>query len=352
MIALKIARSDRLRAVSGVIGALILFVMLFTVGTSYFVFVNTNNSRFSQAFFNGSSAVLSRLSENLVLTTLLYRNHIGVYWNNTGGIGVNATGLYVLDKIGTVMVCMGVGLPNSCAKVVFPYVDPGKGSGIVDTGYTPASGTTYIIKLVSQRGSVFTATYPPSSVSLAAQALSSGAIGDLYLAFHSLKWYTIVTCNTNQNCLQNPQPGFSVPASATYNPIAFSITVTNLNSQQQNITLDKYTFMTQFVPCTTGCGNQPTYTWFLVSNSSNVLSPFTGITLFYNRPVTLVFASQSAGTLTLCSGNSCPRFPSGTITFGFIISHGCLGISQSRCLSSPTYDNYGQVAPYVSTLYY
>jgi hypothetical protein len=345
------------RAVSGVVGAMILFAMLFTVGFGFFSFQLNNDSNFANTFFTSSGLLSNRISESLTVNTLLYNSHIGVYLNNTGGVPVNVTSLYLLDQSGSVLKCMGVGLPKSnCATgSPFPiYINVGKGSLKIDTGFTPSSGTTYAVKVVTKTGNIFAGTYPQATVSLAAQALASGAIGDLYLQFHSYTWYKVVSCNVNQWCLQKQGLGFSLPASATSSPIAFSISVTNLNSQQKNITLDQYSYLTQFVPCTTGCGNQPTFTWFIVSNitlnGQNILQPLSSIVLQYNQPTTLIFASRSAGTVSPCSGNNCPGFSSGTVTFGFIITHGCLGISQSKCGS--TTDNYGQVAPYVSSLYY
>jgi len=126
------------------------------------------------------------------------------------------------------------------------------------------------------------------------------------------------------------------------------MSVTNLNSLHQNITLDQYTLMTEFVPPVPGFGggSATAYAWYIVSNSSTVLSAYSKFTLFYNRPVTLVFASSSAGTLVPYA----PLILSGTITYGFLVSHGCQAIKQSNCQS--TTDNYGQVSPYVSTLYY
>ena len=339
------------RSVSGIIAAVFLFVMLFTVGTSYFMFIDSVNTLSDQAYLTRVNQQNSARLENLFLTTTLLSNgHIGVYGNNTGGIGVNITSLYVFDA-GTKIMCEGIGMPTGLGCIngsPFPaYVNPGMGTPIFDTGVTPVSGHKYTVTIVTAKGSTFSTTYPGGNiVQNAMNAIASGAIGDLYISFHSFKWYTITTCNGSNWCLNLQGPGFSIPASSTNSYIAFSISVTNLNSLQKNITLDPYTYLTQFIPCTTGCGSQPTKTWFIVSNSSTVLYPYSPITLLYNQPVTLVFASDSPGILTF----SAPKFPSNTVTFGFIVSHGCICLTQSRCTT--TTDNYGQVAPYISTLYY
>src|SRR5207244_10987110 len=98
-------------------------------------------------------------------------------------------------------------------------------STTVNTALLIVSGT-YTIKVLTQRGNAFPATYPPSPVSLAEQSLASGAIGDLYIAFHSFTWYKVVTCNVTQQCLQRQGNGFAIPASSTSLPIAFSMSVT------------------------------------------------------------------------------------------------------------------------------
>jgi len=332
--------------VAGIISAVILFSMLFSVGTGYFLFVNTTNTFYVKSLSDRTSAMQAQLNEVLdVVSAAGSNNHLTLTVTNNAAISTNITGVLLIDP-NKVLYTYGVGLSSNTTPALPIGLSQG-GSATVDTSLLVVAGT-YTIKVLTQRGNAFSATYPPSPVALAEQALSSGAFGDLFVAFHSFTWYKVVICNVNQKCLQKQANGFAIPATSTTSPIAFSISVTNLNSAQQNITLDQYTLMTEFVPPVPGFGggSATAYAWYIVSNSSTVLSAYSKFTLFYNRPVTLVFASSSAGTLIPYA----PVILSGTITYGFLVSHGCQAIKQSNCQS--TTDNYGQVSPYVSTLYY
>ena len=320
--------------------------MLFSVGTGYFLFVNTTNTFYVKSLSDRTSAMQAQLNEGLdVVSTAGSNNHLTLTVTNNAAIGTNITGVLLIDP-NKALYTFGVGLSSNTTPALPIGLSQG-GSATVDTSLLIVAGT-YTIKVLTQRGNAFSATYPPTAVALAEQALASGVIGDLFIAFHSFTWYKVVTCNITQQCLQKQGNGFAVPATSTTAPIAFSMTVTDLNPLRLNITLDQFTLMTEFVPPVPGFGggSANSYAWYIVSNNTNVLSAYSKFTLFYNRPVTLVFASSSAGTLVPYA----PVILSGTITYGFLVSHGCQGMKQASCQS--TTDNYGQVSPYVSTLYY
>ncbi|TLX99252.1 MAG: hypothetical protein E6K95_09865 [Thaumarchaeota archaeon] len=331
---------------AGIISAVIMFSMLFSVGTGYFLFVNTTNTFYVKSLSDRTSAMQAQLNEALgVVSAAGSNNHLTLTVTNNAAISTNITGVLLIDP-NKALYTFGVGLSSNTTPALPIGLSQG-GSATVDTSLLIVAGT-YTIKVLTQRGNAFSATYPPSAVALAEQALASGVIGDLYIAFHSFTWYKVVTCNGTQQCLQKQGNGFAIPATSTTAPIAFSMTVTDLNQLRQNITLDQFTLMTEFVPPVPGFGggSANSYAWYIVSNNTNVLSAYSKFTLFYNRPVTLVFASSSAGTLVPYA----PVILSGTITYGFLVSHGCQGMKQASCQS--TTDNYGQVSPYVSTLYY
>src|SRR2546426_12432170 len=334
------------KGVAGIISAVIMFSMLFSVGTGYFLFVNTTNTFYVKSLSDRTSAMQAQLNEALVVASAAgSNNHLTLTVTNNAAISTNITGVLLIDP-NKALYTFGVGLSSNTTPALPIGLSQG-GSATVDTALLVVAGT-YTIKVLTQRGNAFSATYPPTAVVLASQALGSGAFGDLFISFHSFTWYKVVTCNVTQKCLQKQGNGFALPASSTTLPIAFSISVTDLNPLRQNITLDKYSLMTEFVPPVPGFGggSANSYAWYIVSNTTNVLSAYSPFTLFYNTPVTLVFASSTAGLLTPYA----PVIVSGTTTYGFLVSHGCQGIKQVNCM--PTTENYGQVAPYVSTLYY
>ncbi len=255
------------KGVAGIISAVILFSMLFSVGTGYFLFVNTTNTFYVKSLSDRTSAMQAQLNEVLeVVSAAGTNNHLTLTVTNNAAISTNITGVLLIDP-NKVLSTFGVGLSSNTTPALPIGLSQG-GSATIDTALLVVAGT-YTIKVLTQRGNAFSATYPPSAVSLASQALGSGAFGDLFIAFHSFTWYKILTCNINQKCLLKQANGFAIPATSTTSPIAFSISVTNLNSAQQNITLDQYTLMTQFVPPVPGFGggSANSYAWYIVQAS-------------------------------------------------------------------------------------
>ncbi|MDG6902095.1 MAG: hypothetical protein JRM80_09060 [Nitrososphaerota archaeon] len=360
-------RSRRKRAISGIIGAVILFTMLFTIGTEYFIFVNNTNNLETQSLVNRGNAIATKIEENIGVTASLSpKGYLQFYYNDTGGQAVNITSIMVLSSSGAILDCYGVSLPSSqsCGNTTpaLPQVaNPGAGaprSGYIVTGYSYSTGSV-IIKLLASDGSVFTSTYPPNSVSLASQALSSGAIGDLYLTFHSFTYYVITGCDTSTSsyCLGTSGSGFVIPAGV--GDIGFAVSMTNLNPEHDSIVLDQFTLIYQ--NSFYGNAHQNFVAWYVVSNqSNNIDNTYAPIVLAYDIPTTVVFASSQCISASSgpndCSGNAFAvgSSPSSayTISANFIISHGWEA-PPPVSLSSLSYSkvNYGQDAPFVSTLY-
>jgi hypothetical protein len=222
------------------------------------------------------------------------------------------------------------------------------------------------LELFTSNGNVFSATYPLTGVSLAAQALSSGAIGDLYLAFQSYYYYTVTSgggCPTGAPysgyCLNLQGKAFSINSANTgpnYN-VAFSIRITDLNQQHSNIVLDPYTLMS-LVP-ESGRGSLSYTNWFIISNLTvsgyrTILSAYTPLVLTYGVPVSVVFAASAPQTSGINFGISYLQatgtIAAGTTTPVFMVSHGCEGSGITTCTASAS--NYGQNSPYVTTLFY
>ena len=354
----------RRRGISGIIAAVMLFAMLFSVGTSYFLFVNNNNFLYSQAASNRNSATQNALAENAAVSTSINAGNSVITFtvDNIGGVSLNVTSLFITSSTNTIVFCQpGSASPCPTLPVV---VDAGATSNAVSTGVRYSSPTTYVIKIVTQRGNTFSATYPPTATTLAAQALSSGAIGDLYLSFGSYTWYQVTTTScssTSTYCLESGALAFAIPRAYTTSStnVAFSVTVTDLNPSQLNITLDPYTQIAQFFPPSNskGGGTAGETSWYIVNiaNGNDINATYSPIVLLYDQPVTLYFASSAA----IAGGKSfAPQSVSssgsgisaGSTAIVFIVSHGCKGKTLSSC-NTNTY-NYGQNSPYVTTLYY
>ena len=320
---------------------------------------------YSEALTNRGNAINDRLNENLLVNTETVNNHVGVLINNTGGISTNITSMYILSQSGTVLSCLGKGMPDDCENSNPPLpvvVTPQKSSPTIDTMYTHVAGVD-IIKVVTQRGNVFTSYYPPSGSSLAASQLASlftsGVFGSLFLVFASYTYFSVApggTCppaggGNSGSCLTNLGQAFQISASfVSSNNIAFSATFTNVDPKQSNITLDKYTSILEYWPVGSSFRTARAY---IISNiTKTIQSQFTPIVLYYNKPVTIVFGSASPGAFSPISFSGSNAPSSGTIAAVNIVSHGWKAISYAKIIgASPPGGNYGQNSPYVATLY-
>jgi len=345
--------TGRRKAAAGIVAAVIMFSMLFTVGTAYFLFVNTENMQYVQSLVGRSSGIQDRASELMILTTLLTSTGtIGFYSNDTGPLPINVTSTLLFDTAGTVLKCLGMGLPGSCTNSTPPLpitVNPAKGTATIDTGYVYTTGTV-AIKVTTSRGNVFSAFYPPSNSVLAARALSSGAIGDIYLQPSTFTYYSIVACGVN-SCLQKQGLGFAIAGTfATTNQLAFSISVNDLNPTKLNVTLDANTLLADFFTPRGTSSSSKNVGWFIISNTSTTIqTTYTPITLLYNKPVTLVFASSTPSVFTPFIASTAVISPP-AMALVFILTHGCKGMAASKC--SVLTVNYAQNSPYVATQYY
>ena len=396
---MKIPRTTaRRRAISGIIGGVILFTLLFTVGTEYFLFINSANNLENQSLMNRASTLDTRMQEAITITgALTSTGHFEFYFNDTGGVSVNVTAAILLSSSGAILECDGVGLPSgqSCTNTTpaLPAVaNPGsgapqKGYFVMNAQYT--SGTV-TLKLVTVNGNVFTANYPLTPPSLANQALTSGALGDLYLTFDTWAWYNVQTSNCynpygqgySSDCLAygdgNNGTAFAIPSAYTNYNIGFAIELTNLNSEKADIVLDQYTLV--FLNSFYGKTHQDQIPWYIASvgpasgGHIPIYSDYTPYVLHYDVPTWVYFISSTCVIDASGSGpqydwycnNFSPQsnqYNSGQVATVFILSNGWKYAAGSYTLTqgysnSLVYygyglsPNYGQNSPFVSSLFY
>ena len=371
-------RGRRRRGVAGIVGAVFLFIMLFTVGTSYFLFINQNNLLYTQSLINRASDLQGTLNENLGLTTSQGSNgHIDLSITNTGGAAATVVQLYITSPSGAVVSISTQSTPP------FPIsLNPGTTSSTIDTSVAYTTGT-YTIKALTEQGAVFTVTYPQTATYLAAQALSSGAIGDLYLTFQSYTYYFITNsgCPTGTGysgyCMETAAgdtgSGFAIPtATASGMMLGFSVQLTDLNPQSKDIILDQFTLIYQNV----FYGNQHVnlFPWYIASVGSKtgnmipIFNQYTPVVLHYNQAVTVYFVASTCVAAAVGPNDGCSNYSgaptctsgngqlcvAGTATTTFILSNGWELTPGSYSISTLTYSegDYGQNSPFVSTLFY
>src|SRR5256885_16935971 len=160
--------------------------MLFSVGTGYFLFINTMNSFYVKNLSDRTSAMQAQLNEILQVSTgaASGNNHLTLTVTNKGPTDSNITAVYVTGPA-SAFYTYGIGFSSNTTPAL-PIGAGQGGSATVDTGIVIQTGGAYKLKVVTQRGNTFSATYPQTAVSLASQALASGAISDIYLQIHSL----------------------------------------------------------------------------------------------------------------------------------------------------------------------
>ena len=388
------------RAVAGIVATVFMFAMLFTVGASYFLYVNQNNLLYSEASSQRANALSSQHTEDLTIvgSADATTEALAFTAENLGAATATVVGFFVSDSSGNVLAFCQSGTGGSCPTLP-ASVNPGMTSVKIDTGVTYAGSNTYTISAVTQLGNVFTATYPPSAISLASQALASGAIGDLYLSFDSYTIYAVTSHSYTSSCpaasgtdsgfcLQtdssHSRAGFAVPGSSYQNYyVGFSANLTNLNSGKGDIVLDQWSLLYAQVPAGAN-GKVPLVSWNIISvgtkdkanNLLPILKQYNPRVLPYNQPVTVYFATancinaaqgpddscstiSSYGTSLANDFTMCPchnNYPSASTIF--IMSNGWKLAAGSYTLSELTYSagtygaNYGQNTPFVSTLYY
>ncbi len=185
--------SLRRRAISGIVAALILFVMLFTVGTGYFLWISNNNASYSQALAQRGSAIQNQQQENLVLSATRGLNgHLEVLIKNVGGVSSNVTGLFVTypstlnpgpctAQVGNVCGFGPDFLPLNTNPNLPMIISPQTSSPSIDTTVpvpagTPAPAQTYVVKVVTQQGNTFSTNFSPDVTSILTTLLPSSVV--------------------------------------------------------------------------------------------------------------------------------------------------------------------------------
>jgi hypothetical protein len=156
-----IARRRHARpGISGLIAGLFVFGMIFTVGTGFFIFVNTVNTAYVKSLSDRSTAMQDQLSETLQVSGAAGAgNHLTITATNTGAKNANVTDILVVDP-GRALHTYGIGFASNTAPALPLPVSLAGSSPSLDTALVIAAGT-YTIKVITQRGNAFVASYPP-----------------------------------------------------------------------------------------------------------------------------------------------------------------------------------------------
>lgn len=163
-----ISRRSRKRGVAGVISAVILFALVFSVGTGFFLAINNSQEAANSAYASRLSMQYQEALENLSLRAGMEPS--GDLWlmaNNTGGIPSTILSVYVSSTAGKILTSSS---STNSQFLVGPDLSPTlpltldigastAAHGNIVTQYNPGSQQVFINVLTSL-GNVFSVPYP------------------------------------------------------------------------------------------------------------------------------------------------------------------------------------------------
>lgn len=292
--------SGRNRAVSSIVGGLLIFGMIFSIGFSYFYTIGQDQRVYQtaqqQSFLNTSLAG----QESLFVTGIIQGGKVAFMINNSG-IPTVITSYIVTDEAGGVDAFYNGSATNASAcqnsGTIPCSLNQGNSTTFVTSiGYT--GGNYYTMKIVTSRGSTFTGTYPSNQLtSTSINAIVASGIGSVVMIFSSFTFYPYSqTGNPWVVNLSDPMNAAVTPYSKH---MVLGVQVTNDDPDAGTIVLDSHTDLWTFVSCSGGCGSQSLLFFYImnVASDGTVTSTSTGsfvpIEIPFGSTVTLYFGSQN-----------------------------------------------------------
>lgn len=181
---MKRGRSSR-RGVSGLLASILLFAMLFTTGAAYVMFVTESQFNLQDAAKDAFERDVERNSETLsVSTSKLADGDLGVSITNTGAVPVQVREILVLDSGGL--------LVRNIQEPTLPITLNAQEltATTIDTNVTIGSGATYAARIITERGTLVSAVYPPESAAIKSAVSSeiAKAIGSVSMDTTTLQY--------------------------------------------------------------------------------------------------------------------------------------------------------------------
>jgi flagellin-like protein len=326
--------SRRKKGVAGIIAAIILFAMIFTTGTAYFIFVYQSYQLQQKAAIERNQMEIEQSLEQFEVGGKEISGSelkLQAIVNNTGPIPITVVYVFIIDPTtGTVQTEDLTSNPKT--------VNPGETNIPVGTGVTYATGSPpRLIKVVTERGKTGSGMHPPQKFPGITESELAQGFGMVRLIFLSFRYYTYDSKNPFK--LLNFPTGTNAFNSPTGTEIAFGVEIKNLDPDKRTFTLDSHTMLWQFNPKQ---GNQ--YYWYVVNVNATgyIQTTYTPISIAYNETKLIIFASGKDGDF---SGPKPPQVSvsnwSGLPSAVFILLHGTLGTTP-----------YGQNMPYTSVYWY
>ncbi len=321
-------------------GALFLILIVGMVASAYFMFTLTQNALYNDAVRQTNQQEVSRKSEAIEALNTTYRVMVDNVLSvkvQLHNIGPSTTKLitlwaHVIENSG------GSNLDVYNYKEVNITVGAGRileqEFNITLNGLSPTGSYGYSAWFVTTLGNTIVLKQVNTQEITVSQ--TTQGIGSLAMNFQDFRYYKV---NSNRSLANFPigSSGFVV-STGTGTPIAFKVVLTNLNYQTRaDIVLQSDSVFFSIFP-TTIQQVRGSY-WYIVNvDSDGVISnTYTNITLHYNVPTAVYFASANPIKGSTDFASSSPQF-TGTSPINLAL------------IGSKGGDPFGQNIPFVSVL--
>ena len=327
------------KAVSSIIGAVFMLLIVGTIASAYFVFTLSQNTQYNDSVRQINQFEVTRNSESLQALNTTYKITssniltIAVKVQNTGPSHVNLVNLWahIIENPGgsnldvsnctQVNITLGAGSPlEQEFNVTLAEISP-TGSYAFSSWFITSLGNTVPLKQVNTDEILVSQT--------------TQGIGSLAMDFQDFRYYTV-----NNKQLVNYPLGSSgyVVTTGTGSAIAFKVILTNLNYQTKaDIVLSADSVFFSIFP-TSAQQVRGSY-WYIVNvdGQGMISSSYSNVTLRYNVPTAVYFASANSIKSSVVFYPSSPSY-SGTSPINLAL------------IGSKGGQPFGQNIPFVSVL--
>ncbi|MCL5067409.1 MAG: hypothetical protein M1368_03535, partial [Thaumarchaeota archaeon] len=313
-ISLAMRRNRRKKAaISSIIGGILLFSIIFTVGFGYFYSVTQDQKVLLAAQSQNSQLWAQKNQEGLYVTPSVGASGNLSFTVTNTGIPVVIIAYFVTDQTGAILKYVNASSSGSTSCTISTVSLPcslntGSVGSFSPTPPIDYKSGTLTIKIVTNRGSTFFGTYPTQELtSTSISSLVASGLGSLEMIFSSFNFY-----NYSVDSAPNWKVNLSsaqVAAVTPYNkPIVFSAQITNNDPYSGTIVVDAHTDLWTFLSCGSGCGTQSLLGFYVmnVASDGTVTSTsygsFVPIQIPYGSTKTVYFGSKCDLSISSCSG--------------------------------------------------
>jgi hypothetical protein len=366
-------RKEKRSGVAGILAALVIMAMLFTVTMSYFYFTVQSEETYNQALKAEQANTQQQNEESVTVYGAVVGGVLGFAVNNTGQ-SIAIVAFWIYNSTGTI-----VQYQNNTNSVGNLPISLGQGQSIFYSQTNIADNNPflqYVIQILTSRGNTFEGTYPSSQSVSSLNAEVAAGLGSFQMEFSSFTWYAYqsgpqeldadndyyqycaggVLCSGGNYVLDlnHPFSGSLVPegnvstnlycqyfssACGTRVPIAFSVNITNSDPTQATIVINSEANLWIMQTCDSGIVGScafgtatPVYVFYVMNVNpstgqvlSTTLGSFTPITIPYGQTRTIFFGAAC----DLSQSNECatadPQHPNGFLEESITTDDQCSG---------------------------